>query len=91
MKRHRRRAARASVDRMHDVGNLAGAENRIDFGNLAAQLVAIALGQAAGDDEPLTGPVLLELVHLDWRVLRVNHKVTVGADDLDTMPRSHRP
>ena len=39
--------------------HLARAENRVDLGNLRPQLVAIALGQAAGHDQRWHAPVFL--------------------------------
>ena len=46
-------------------GTSPGAEDRVDLRNLRAQLVAIALRHAAGDDEALALAVLLELGHLE--------------------------
>ena len=57
--------------RVHDLWHFAGSEHRIDFRNLRAQLVAIALGQAAGDDQSLAGAGLLVLGHLEDRVDRL--------------------
>ena len=48
--------------------DFAGAVDRVDLGNFFLQLVAIALGHAAGDDELAAGGLLLELGHLEDRV-----------------------
>jgi len=47
---------------------LPRAQDCIDLGNLPAQVVAVPLGKAAGDDETLAGAVLLVLRHLEDRL-----------------------
>src|SRR5262245_34670047 len=51
--------------------DLAGAEHGVDLRDLLLQLVAITLGEAAGDDQPAARPVLLVLRHLENRVDRL--------------------
>ena len=46
-------------DRLYDLRHLTRSEDRVDLGNLLAQLVSIALRQAAGHDQSLTRPVFL--------------------------------
>jgi hypothetical protein len=65
------------AQRFDDGGDIAGAEDGVDLRNLGLQLVAVALGQAAGDDEGLTGPGLLELGHLQNGV----HRLLLGLVD----------
>ena len=43
----------------------AGPVDRVDLRNLFLELIAIALGHAAGDDELAAGGLLLELRHLE--------------------------
>ena len=54
-----------------DVGHLAGAEHSVDLRNLGPQLLAVPLGQAAGDDERPAASVLLVLRHLEDGVERL--------------------
>ena len=56
---------------LDDLRHFAGAEHRVDLRNLLLQLVAIALGQAAGDDQPPARAVLLVLRHLEDGVDRL--------------------
>ena len=60
-----------AFDRADDFRHVACPENGIDLGNLRAQLVAIALAQAAGDDQALAGARLLVLGELENRVDRL--------------------
>ena len=55
---------------MNDVLDIAGADDGVHFGNLLADLVAEALHQASGDDQPLRAAELLVLGHLQDRVHR---------------------
>ena len=60
--RHRSRArsslrALRRANRVDDLRDFAGAQHRVDLGNLRLQLVAIALGHAAGDDQTLAAAV----------------------------------
>jgi hypothetical protein len=49
----------AAVGGLRDVVELAGADEGVDFRNLRAQLVAVALDEAAGDDQPTATAVRL--------------------------------
>ena len=53
-----------SIDRLDDRRHLAGAKDNVDFGNLALQFVAVALGQTSGHDQPAARPIFLVLCHL---------------------------
>ena len=59
---------RGAADRVDDVRHLAGAEDRVDFRDLLLQFIAMALGEASGDDEPAAGAVSLVPRHLENRV-----------------------
>ena len=59
-----RSARRLAVDGLNDVFDLAGADDRVHFGNLLANLVAKALDQAAGDDQALRAAEFLVFGHL---------------------------
>jgi len=51
--KHERRDTRrrgGPANRVDDLGNFTCAEDGVDFRNLAAQFVAVALRQATGDD-----------------------------------------
>ena len=54
-----------------DFRHVACAEHGVDFRNLFAQLVTIALAEAAGDDQALAGAGFLELGELENRVDRL--------------------
>ena len=64
-------------DRAHDVGHLAGAQHGVDLADLRLQFAAVALRQAAGDDEFLAAPGLLQLGELQDRV----HRLLLGRVD----------
>ena len=63
--------AALAVEGADDVIDLAGAEDRIDFGNLRPQFLAVALGKAAGDHQPARPAVRLVLGHLEDGVDRL--------------------
>ena len=73
MKRQRRGPAsrHRSAYRADDLGHLARAEHGVDFGNLTAQLVTVALGQTPGHDQPPARAVLLVLRKLENGVDRL--------------------
>src|SRR5262245_49615937 len=86
----RPRGGGSGTDGADDVGDLAGAEDRVNLGDLFLQLVAIALGEAAGDDEAAAGAVLLVLRHLENRVDRLLLRAVdegAGVDDQDLRAR----
>ena len=69
-----------------DLRHFAGAEHRVDLRNLRLQLVAIALAEAAGHDQPLAGAGLLELRELENGVDRFLFRridERAGIDDED--------
>ena len=79
----RARRGRA-IHRVDDLRHFARAEHDVDFGDQLAQLVAIALGQAAGDDEAAAGAGLLVLGELQDRVDRFLLRLVdegAGVDD----------
>ena len=51
--------------RADDLGHFAGAEQRVDLGNLILQFVPVSLGEAPGDHQPLARAGLLQLRHLE--------------------------
>jgi hypothetical protein len=51
--------------RADDLGDIARSEHGVNLGDLFLQLVAVALAQAAGHDEPLAVAALLELGELE--------------------------
>src|SRR5258708_38608902 len=65
------RRSGASPDGSNDFWDLTRADDRVDLGDLFLELVAVALGEAAGDDETLAGAVFLQLRHLEDRVDRL--------------------
>ncbi len=72
--RGRRRPVVTASGLAHQVDHameLRGAEDAVDLGNLAQHLPAVALGQAAGDDQGPTAPLLLELGQLEDRLHRL--------------------
>ena len=70
-KKLQRRPGGATADRADDFRYLPRAEDRIDLGDLLLQLGAVALGEAAGDDQAAAGAVLLVLRHLEDGVDRL--------------------
>jgi hypothetical protein len=75
-------------DGREDPGHFARAEHGVDLGDLLAQLVAVALGQAARDDEALADAGLLERGHLEDGV----HRLLLGAiDEGARVPRPAPP
>ena len=73
-----------SPDRLYDLRHLTRSEDRVDLGNLLAQLVSIALRQAAGHDQSLTRTGLLVLRHLEDGVDRLLLRLVderAGVDD----------
>ena len=71
---HERQRNRAALlrafDRADNLRHFAGAEHRVDLGNLRFQLVAITLAEAAGDDQPFAVAAFLEFRELENRVHR---------------------
>ena len=67
----RRHRGGLALDRAQDVLHLAGAQRRVDLGDLLAQLLVVALGQAARDDQAPRAPRLLLARHLQDGVDRL--------------------
>ena len=61
------RGRRGEAGGFEDCLQLAGADDRVDLGDVAANLVAVALDQASGDDEALGFAAIFALVpgHLE--------------------------
>ena len=75
------------LDRGDNLGHLAGAEHRVDLRNLFFQLVAVALGQATGNDQTAARSVLLLLHHFENGVdrlllRRVDERARVDDEDI---------
>ena len=67
----RERPAQRVLEDLRDVLELAGADERVDLGQLLGQLGAVALGQAAGDDQRADRAALLLVGQLEDRVDRL--------------------
>jgi hypothetical protein len=77
---------RAAGDGADDLRDFAGAEDGVDLRDLLPQLVAVSLGEAAGDDEAPAGAGRLVLRHLQDRVDRLLLRLVderAGVDDDD--------
>ena len=75
-----------SADRLRDRPDLVGADELVDLGHLGRQLLRVALGQAAGDDQPLARARLLVAGHVEDRVDRLLLRLAdeaAGVDDDD--------
>jgi hypothetical protein len=66
-----RSACGSNPDRLDDLLNFSRAEQRVDLRNLLPQLVAIALGEAAGDHEAPAPAIFFVLRHLEDGVDRL--------------------
>ena len=86
--RLRRCGRRSQPRRLQDRLQLARADDRIDLGDVPADLVAVSLHQASGNDQPLRLTAMLELVlhHLEdgiHRLLLGGIDEATGVDDED--------
>ena len=66
-----------AAEGLDDSGDVAGAEDGVDLGDLGLQFVAVAFGQAPGHDERLARAGLLELGHLEDGI----HRFLLGLVD----------
>src|SRR5262249_21938778 len=64
-------AACGLTDQVDDTRQVRGAEDAVDLGHRLEDVTAIALGEAAGDDERATGALFLELRELQDGVDRL--------------------
>src|SRR5262245_944830 len=64
-------AAGGLPDQVDDPREVRGAEDSVDLGHLAENVAAVALGEAAGDDERAARAALLQLGQLEDRVDRL--------------------
>ena len=97
---HRRGHGVASGHRPHDLLHVARPEHRVDLRDFGPELVSIALGEAAGHNEPFAGAGLLVPRHLENRVdrflfgrlderARIDHQHVrvgrIGRDDVSSL------
>ena len=85
-----------AFDRAQHVVHLSGAEGGVDLGDLAAQLLVVALGEAAGDHQTPRAARLLLARHLEDRVDRfllgpVDERARVDDDDVRLFRVRHQP
>src|SRR5207249_1983004 len=77
-------AAGRLADELDDAREVRGAEDPVDLGHLLEDVRAVALGEAAGDDERPAGAALLEPGELEDRVDRLLARAVderAGVDD----------
>jgi hypothetical protein len=81
------------LDRIHDARHFSRPQDRVDFGDLPAQLVPVALREAPGHHQPRALADALLLRHLEDRVDRLLLRVVderTGVDDDDVRVRGVR-